>query len=218
MAMSRPHPHRPRPRWRGSLVALALVLAAGLPAQAIGDDQPNAEAAAGNGGGADDPCDDRVFAAFEAVAKTRAQEELMAQEAVSTPPESVFELSCFEDIWNQINQGFSFNILFDSGSIVDGMLNQARERICGAAEGAWNEAVGRVLDVNSVFEPLQEIAGLNIGIRQGGGNQVNTDLTLPQLPTLGSINDSLPPPVQLPDAVVEGVDRSVSDILEDLFR
>lgn len=177
---------------------------------------------AGGGTGGDlADCEPTVLEAMQQQGQNHSQGRMERKVAVAQAPQSVFDLSCFESIMDQMRDGFSFQARYDPVGIINLLMNQAMIRVCGAAQQAWNQAVGRILDVNQVFEPLQQIPGLRVGVVQGGTSSVSTTLS-------GSIIDQTFNPPEVQQVIIKAAEpatggqtapaRKSSPSLFDLFR
>lgn len=62
-------------------------------------------------------------------------------------PKSVFELGCLDNLFDLK----SINVLFDPGSVIDGIINQAKQRICNTAKDYYTNTVSKPFN-EAVFD------------------------------------------------------------------
>ena len=147
--------------WSGVL-AVVLVAAPGL--------------SAGNGEGAE--CDPRVREALERSAVNGVERDfamIRDPEQGIRDPESIFDFSCLENLFNYR----LFNVFFDPGRAMQEILGLAKRQVCNIARQAYRDAVGRTLDVGVYTRGLPRLPGLEIdpvsgNLVRGGGSE--TDL------------------------------------------
>ena len=72
-------------------------------------------------------------------------------------PVSILDFSCIEDLFNYR----SYNILFDPGAALEGILDLANRRICAAAREVYRQYVGRPLDASVYTSRIPRLPGLD---------------------------------------------------------
>ena len=115
--------------------------------------------APGNGEGAE--CDPRVREALERSAVYGVERDFAV---IRDPgqgirdPESIFDFSCLENLFNYR----LFNVFFDPGRGMQEILGLAKREVCKIARQAYRDAVGRKLDVGVYTRGLPRLPGLEI--------------------------------------------------------
>lgn len=71
-------------------------------------------------------------------------------------PKSVFELGCLDDLYNMRN----INILFNPNTIIDGFINQAKQRICNIAKDVYTKTVSKPFNEAVFNAPIPTVPGL----------------------------------------------------------
>ena len=116
-------------------------------------------AAPGNGEGAE--CDPRVRGALERSAVYGVERDFAI---IRDPgqgirdPESIFDFSCLENLFNYR----LFNVFFDPGRAMEEILGLAKREVCKIAQQAYRDAVGRKLDAAVYTRGLPRLPGLEI--------------------------------------------------------
>ncbi len=135
-------------------VALLFAAAASLPLdQACAQD-------------ADNPaCSPVVFEALEQAGQRGVTE---AAAIIRNPvsgirqPDSIFDFSCIEDLF----QFPDINILFDPNRIINGILRAVQDKVCEVAELKYAEHIGRPLDDLIFSRDIPRLPGLDVRIRK----------------------------------------------------
>ncbi|WP_419901121.1 hypothetical protein [Kiloniella sp.] len=73
-------------------------------------------------------------------------------------PKSVFDLGCLDDIYNIRN----LNILFDPNSVIDGLINQVKQRVCSVAKDYYTQSVSKPFDEAVFNAQIPTVPGLQV--------------------------------------------------------
>ena len=79
-------------------------------------------------------------------------------------PDSIFALSCIDDLFNYRH----FNVHFDPGAALEEILDLVKDRICAVSREAYGRYVGRRLDSRVYASRVPRLPGLDVSYE--GGN------------------------------------------------
>ena len=137
-------------------------------------------------------CSPEVKEALTAAAKAGAER---ATGIITNPgsgislPKSVFDLGCLDDIYDMRN----INILFNPNTLIDGFINQIKQRICTVAQDYYTQTVSRPFDEAVFSAPIPSIPGLEASFpKTQTFNPPRIDIIPPS--ELGSGNQPIPLP------------------------